>query len=65
VNTDNTPQWRTSSFCSTNACVEIAEVAEGIMLRDSKNPHVAPFHFTTDEWSAFVKGVQAGEFHQA
>jgi hypothetical protein len=65
VNTENMPRWRTSSFCSTSACVEIAEVPEGIMLRDSKNPHIAPFVFTKDEWSAFVQGVQAGEFHQA
>ena len=56
------PNWRTSTFCSNGACVEIADSPEGIMLRDSKNPDVAPFVFTRDEWSAFVKGVQAGEF---
>jgi len=33
-----------------------------MMVRDSKNPDSAILRFTADEWSAFVKGVEAGEF---
>ena len=58
----NQPNWQRSSFCGSNACVEIAEISGQFMLRDSKNPDVAPFTFTSEEWTAFVQGVRAGEF---
>jgi hypothetical protein len=64
VNINMTPQWQKSSYCGTNACVEVAQTADAILVRDSKNPHLAPLTFTQDEWSAFVKGVEAGEFSQ-
>jgi uncharacterized protein DUF397 len=64
VNINMMPQWQKSSFCGSNACVEIAATPHGVLLRDSKNPDVSPFVFTADEWSAFIKGVQAGEFTQ-
>ena len=56
------PQWQRSSYCGTNACVEVAQVSGQFMVRDSKNPDVAPFVFSADEWTAFVNGVRAGEF---
>lgn len=55
-------QWLRSSYCGTNACVEVAEVSGQFMVRDSKNPAVAPLSFTRDEWVAFVRGVKANEF---
>jgi len=64
VNINSMPQWQKSSYCSTNACVEVAMTADAVLVRDSKDPRVAPLSFTMDEWSAFVKGVRAGEFHQ-
>jgi len=64
VNINQTPQWQKSSYCGTNACVEIAQTSDAVLVRDSKNPEIAPLSFTADEWSAFVKGVQAGEFSQ-
>nr|WP_269810904.1 DUF397 domain-containing protein [Kineosporia rhizophila] len=33
-----------------------------VLLRDSKNPDVAPFAFTRAEWEAFVGGARDGEF---
>lgn len=62
TNEQNSSSWRRSSYCGTNACVEVAEAAGRVMVRDSKNPDVAPFVFSTEEWAAFVLGVQAGEF---
>jgi hypothetical protein len=62
LNEQTQSPWRRSSYCGTNACVEIAEAPGQIMVRDSKNPDVPPFVFTTDEWTAFVRGVKAGEF---
>jgi hypothetical protein len=58
----NVPEWRKSSRCGTAACVEVAKVADRYLVRDSKSPESATLSFTTDEWSAFVDGVTAGEF---
>jgi hypothetical protein len=62
LNEQTQSPWRRSSYCGTNACVEVAESAGQYLVRDSKNPDVPPFVFTTEEWTAFVRGVQAGEF---
>jgi len=56
------PNWKRGSACSGGNCVEIAMVGDGVLLRDSKNPDLAPLAFTQDEWAAFVKGVENGEF---
>ena len=55
-------QWRRSSRCTSGSCVEVANVVDGVQLRDSKNPDVPPLSFTADEWAAFVAGVKQGEF---
>ena len=57
------PEWRKSSYCSAGNCVEVAQVAEQVLVRDSKNPAAAPLAFTAEEWSAFVRGVNDGQFH--
>ncbi len=58
----DSPQWRKSSRCGTNTCVEVAKVDGEYLVRDSKNPNMAPLAFTAAEWNAFVQGVNAGEF---
>lgn len=62
--TQGEPRWIKSSFSFSNSnCVEVAELADGtIGVRDSKNPVGAVLEFTADEWTAFVGGVQHGEF---
>ena len=57
-----TPNWRKSSRCGTNTCVEVAKLDDVVLVRDSKNPEAAALSFTPDEWTAFVDGVTAGEF---
>lgn len=56
------PAWRKSSRCGTATCVEVARVGEKYLIRDSKNPEIAPLMFSAEEWRAFEAGVQAGEF---
>ena len=63
MNIHETPQWQKSSYCGTAACVEVAQTSDAVLVRDSKNPQIAPLAFTADEWVAFVRGVKAGEFN--
>jgi hypothetical protein len=56
------PNWKKSSRCASNTCVEVAKHDDRYLIRDSKNPHAIPLSFTAEEWSAFVAGVRAGEF---
>lgn len=57
--------WRKSSFCdnSSGNCVEVGSNHLGARaVRDSKAASGDVLVFTEDEWTAFVKGVKAGEF---
>ena len=56
------PDWRRSTRCSSGACVEVANVGETFVFRDSKDPSGPVLTFTKDEWDAFVAGVRAGDF---
>ena len=58
----NSVKWTKSTRCGNNTCVEVARVDDEYLVRDSKNPSVAPLSFTAEEWNAFVEGVAAGEF---
>lgn len=59
-------QWRKAQrSISNSACVEVAPVEGGVMVRDSKQnegPQQPHLFFTADEWSAFLHGVKEGEF---
>ena len=52
----------TRSFSNSN-CVEVAGLPDGgIGVRDSKDAEGPVLQFTSDEWRAFLGGVQHGEF---
>jgi hypothetical protein len=55
-------QWRRSSACTETTCVEVAIDLPVVLVRDSKDPNGPVLRFTTDEWSAFLAGVTAGQF---
>ena len=59
---ETTTTWRRSSFCSDGACVEVAYDGDVVAVRDGKNREQEPLRFTAEEWEAFVRGVEAGEF---
>ncbi|MFF2077994.1 DUF397 domain-containing protein [Kitasatospora sp. NPDC058162] len=59
----NRAEWHKSSFSMANGeCVEVAQLPGGaVAVRDSKNPGLAPLRFSPAEWSAFRRGIEAGE----
>jgi hypothetical protein len=65
VSPNQEPQWQKSTYCGTNACVEVSQTEDAVLVRGSRNPQIAPLAFTADEWTAFVLGVKAGEFDKA
>lgn len=43
-------------------CVEVKRAANGVCVRDSKNPDKGYLFFTPDEWTCFIDGVKNDEF---
>ena len=54
--------WRTSSFCSNGACVEIAVTDDSVLVADSKESRRQALVYTKEEWRDFIAGVKGGEF---
>lgn len=60
---DTVVNWMTSSYHGARGGgVQVAFTNDTVLVRDAKNPQSAPIAFTSDEWEAFVTGIQAGEF---
>ncbi|GAA3735826.1 DUF397 domain-containing protein [Salinactinospora qingdaonensis] len=60
-----TAHWfKATASNSGHGCVEVAHVAGGTAVRDSKNPDGSVLFFTPHEWECFVDGVGKGEFHR-
>ena len=58
------PRWRKSSFSGPNGgnCVEMAETADGVLVRNSRNPNSGSVAFTRSELAAWIAGCKAGEY---
>jgi hypothetical protein len=55
--------WRISSFSGTNgSCVELAETADGVAVRNSNARDAGTIHLTKEQFSAWLAGAKAGEF---
>jgi hypothetical protein len=56
--------WRKASYSNTQGgnCVEVADLPDGMAVRDSKDPSGPMLQFTLAEWQAFVAGIKDGEF---
>lgn len=55
--------FKKSSFSgNVGSCVEVADVGNGVVVRDSKNPAGPMLWFSAMEWTAFLYGVLVGEF---
>jgi hypothetical protein len=45
------------------ACVEVASTADGVMLRDSKDPAGPVHRFDIAVWRTFIAAMRAGAHH--
>jgi hypothetical protein len=58
--------WRVARKCDGGSCIQVARStdrsAETIVIGDSKNPDGPVLSYSRDEWTAFVEGVQRGDF---
>jgi hypothetical protein len=58
--------WRKSTRSNGSGnCVEIAELAESVAVRDSKHPTGPTLRFARAEWQAFIDGAKDGQFDPA
>ena len=55
--------WRKSSYSNPSGnCVEMALLADGVAVRNSRYPDGPALVFTDGEWAAFLEGVKGGDF---
>jgi len=55
------PEFKSASMCGIGACAEAAVSSDKVLMRQSENPDVV-ISLSSEEWSAFIAGVKAGEF---
>ena len=58
------PRWRKSSYSNPSGnCLEAAELAGGVALRDSRFPDGPALVFTSAMWDSFLRSVKRqGDF---
>jgi len=54
-------RWYKSRKCADSSCVEVAGSGDDILIRNSLQPEKI-VRVTKAEWTAFVEGVQNGDF---
>lgn len=56
------PTWRKSTHSRPDGddCVEAAEIAGALGVRDSTSPHGPILTFTVTEWSALLNAIKSG-----
>ncbi len=52
--------WRRSTYCDTNACVEVARTGDGMALRSTLRPDVV-LEFDTEQWRTFLAAMRASD----
>lgn len=47
-------QWHRSSYCETNACVEVARRNGEVLVRDGKDPEGPGLTYSAEQWISFL-----------
>ncbi|SCE97592.1 DUF397 domain-containing protein [Micromonospora chokoriensis] len=56
-------QWKKSTRSSGNGqCVEVADLADAVALRDSKDPTGPALLFRREGWTSFLTSAKQGQF---
>jgi hypothetical protein len=50
--------WRRSSRCADNACVEVAQLADRVLVRGGPRPGGQELSFPSPSWVSFVVAVR-------
>ena len=51
-------QWRKSSRCADNGCVEVAATSDGILVRDSTDAEGSVLRFSRVAWTEFIDAIK-------
>lgn len=56
--------WHTSSYSSSTSpnCVEVAEGASTVAMRDTRHRHLGQLTVSPGEWAAFLTAVRNEDF---
>lgn len=56
--------WRRAAACdnSGGSCVEVADLGEQVLVRDSKDATGPELKFSREEFDVFAAGIVAGDF---
>jgi hypothetical protein len=57
-------EWRRSTYCGANSCVEVALLDGRIAMRDSKHVDGPVLWFDPAEWLALLEGIRNGELRR-
>ncbi len=54
------PSWRKSSYSTGNGgqCVEVADTASVVMVRDTTDRDGGTLSFSADAWASFISGIK-------
>jgi hypothetical protein len=52
--------WRTSTYCGTGTCVQVATASEMTYVRDSKGPSGGVLAVPNHAWTAFLNEIRSG-----
>jgi hypothetical protein len=55
--------WRRSSHCAHDSCLEVARRGSEIFVRDSKTSEGPMLAFHQAEWAEFLEGARRGQFN--
>ena len=58
----SSPEWRRSSHCAADSCVEVAIVGDHVAVRNSKDIHGQILLFDKEVWGDFLVDIREGAF---